>query len=50
MGCAGNPAPPFSGFATWVYDPDEDFLADLLGLPGGPGFYHKDPIRFQVYE
>lgn len=50
FGCEGNTAPPFSGFATWVYDPDEDYLADLLGLPGGPGFYHKNPIRFQVYE
>jgi hypothetical protein len=50
FGCEGNTAPPFSGFATWVFDLDEDYLADLLGLPGGPGFYHKNPIRFQVYE
>ncbi len=50
FGCEGETSPPFSGFATWVYDPDQDYLADLLGLDGGPGFYHKAPIRFQVYE
>jgi hypothetical protein len=49
FGCEGNAAPPFSGFATWVYDPDQDYLGSLLGQ-GGPGFYHKDPIRFQVYK
>ena len=48
-GCHQNPAPPFSGFATWVFDPDQDYLGSLLGQ-GGPGFYHKNPIRFQVYE
>ena len=48
-GCHQNPAPPFSGFATWVLDLDQDYLGSLLGQ-GGPGFYHKSPIRFQVYE
>ena len=43
--------PPFAGFATWTYDFDQDFLANLLNLsPSGPGFYHKNPIRFMVYE
>jgi hypothetical protein len=49
FGCGGVTAPPFSGFATWVFDPDQDYLGSLLGQ-GGPGFYHKNPIRFQVYE
>jgi hypothetical protein len=49
FGCHKNPAPPFSGFATWVYDPDQDYLGSLIGR-GGPGFYHKAPVRFQVYR
>jgi hypothetical protein len=49
FGSDENPAPPFSGFATWVYDPDQDYLGSLLGQ-GGPGLYHKAPIRFQVYK
>jgi hypothetical protein len=49
LGCGGNLAPSFSAFATYVYDFDEDYLGSLLGT-GGPGFYHKNPIRFQVYR
>lgn len=49
FGCNGLTAPPFSGFATWVYDPDDDYFGSLIGR-GGPGFYHKDPIRFQIFE
>jgi hypothetical protein len=49
LGCGGDYAPSFSAFATYVYDFDEDYLGSLLGT-GGPGFYHKNPIRFQVYR
>jgi hypothetical protein len=46
-----GPGSHFAGFATWMLDFDEDFLATVFGLaPAGPGFFNKTPVRYNVYQ
>jgi hypothetical protein len=44
----GPGLPPFSGYATWVLDPDIE--PPFLGVPGqGPRLQHDIPARFTIY-
>lgn len=43
LGCNGNVAPPFAGFARAIYDIDPDLFHPA------PGLQFDHPIRYQIY-
>lgn len=49
LGNAGNPAPPFAGFARQVLDIDTELFV-LTPDPQPPVWQFDLPIRYQVYE